>query len=122
MMMQKESEQVESEVLESEDKMLLPEYIQRMREYLSEGDAETAEALKEAQGKELTTFQEIEQVMSQDTIALVEYVSQVEQLTMVTLSALLSITQANPSIEVPTETKEVLLELTTILEEDETNE
>lgn len=122
MMTQKESEQVESEVLESEDNMLLPEYMQRMRESLSEGDAETAEALKEAQGKELVTFQEAEQVMSQDTIALVEYVSQVEQLTMVTLSALLSITQANPSIEVPTETKEVLLELTTLLEEDESNE
>ena len=120
--MQKESEQVESEVLESEDNMLLPEYIQRMRESLSEGDDETAEALKEAQGKELVTFQEAEHVMSQDTIALVEYVSQVEQLTVVTLNALLSITLANPSIEVPTETKEVLLELTTLLEEDESNE
>lgn len=120
--MQKESEQVESEVLESEDNMLLPEYIQRMRESLSEGDAETAEALKEAQGKELVTFQEAEHVMSQDTIALVEYVSQVEQLTMVTLNALLSITLANPSIEVPTETKQVLIELTTLLEEDESNE
>ena len=122
MMLQKESEQVGSEVLESEDKMLLPEYIRRMRDYLSDGDDETAEALKEAQGKELVTFQEVEQAMSQDTIALVEYVSHVERLTVVTLNALLSITLANPDMEVPTETKEVLLELTTLLEEDETNE
>lgn len=120
--MLKEPEQEESVVLESEDDMLLPEYTQRMREYLSEGDDETAEALKEAQGKELVTFQEVEQIMSQDTISLVEYVSQVEQLTIVTLNALLDITLANPDMEVPKETKEVLLELTTLLEEDETNE
>lgn len=122
MTMLKEPEQEESVVLESEDDMLLPEYTQRMREYLSEGDDETAEALKEAQGKELVTFQEVEQIMSQDTISLVEYVSQVEQLTIVTLNALLDITLANPDMEVPKETKEVLLELTTLLEEDETNE
>lgn len=114
-----ENAKVESEALESEGKMLLPEYVERMREYLSEGDLEMAEALKEAQGREMVTFQEAEEILSEDVATLIAHMNYLENLNLITLSILLEAVKEN-KLDLPKEAMELLESI--IEEEDEIDE